>query len=102
MKPLTQDQINQLVDIVYRMRVVAEPVGSIHSWWDSIIDCECVLTGKEPSLQEYKDDVNKLITDCLFVLAERDWQAANRVANRLGIKYTKHQPGLDPVANKVV
>lgn len=102
MKPLTQDQINQLVEIVWQMRIFAEPIGPMHSWWDSIIDCECVLKGRKPALKIYQEDANRLITDCLFVLADRDWQKAHQTAIRLGVKYTKRQPGLDPVANKVV
>lgn len=102
MKQLTQDQINQLVEIVYRMRVVAGPVGPMHSWWDSIFDCEYVLAGQEPSVQVYKEDVNKLITDCLFCLAEHDWQKANQIAEYRNVIYTKPQPGLDLVANKVI
>lgn len=36
----------QLRDSILRARKIAEPVGTLHSYWDVILDAEAILAGR--------------------------------------------------------
>jgi hypothetical protein len=42
---------NQLRQLIVKLRAVAEPVGTMHAWWDAILDMESFLEGKSTILK---------------------------------------------------
>lgn len=40
---MTEQQTNVLTELVANMRLTAEAVGPIHTWWDDIIEAEELL-----------------------------------------------------------
>ena len=54
---ITEAQRAELTEMVRRLRAVAEPVGSLHSYWDNIFDIEAKLNGKEMHLNMTADEL---------------------------------------------
>ncbi len=90
---ITSTQRDLLIDVITRMRIVAEPVGPLHAWWDDIFDCEAIIKGATPQLTEWKGSPDRAITECEHCLAEHHWQQAKCTAKRLGVPYEIPQPG---------
>jgi len=47
---ITQQQREEITDLINCMRKVAAKVGSMHSWWDIIFDMEAFLEGRRTVL----------------------------------------------------
>lgn len=65
---MTNDEAT-LRDLIRQMRAIAEPVGSMHGWWDAISDAEAHLAGK-PVIVEMTTP--EWIEHCLWSLAKHN------------------------------
>lgn len=52
---ITPVQRLHLLRLVVAWRIIAQPVGPMHAWWDCIFDVECLLSGGKPMLDEDAD-----------------------------------------------
>lgn len=49
---VTLDERVRIQDLILRLRVEAEPVGCMHSFWDMIFDLESLLRGEATILNK--------------------------------------------------
>jgi len=60
-----KNNIEELKELVIRLRIVAEPIGPLHSWWDVIFDIEEFMKNGNPILDltetEWIEYANKLL-----------------------------------------
>lgn len=67
----TDAQRQQLQVLVREMRAVAEPVGSMHAWWDPISDIEAFIEGKPTIVHMSADEWIHYATERLRLNADR-------------------------------
>lgn len=58
---MTSEQRIQLTDLVKQLRAIAQPVGAMHSFWDTIFDIEALLDGQQTLLHQTPEE---WIADC--------------------------------------
>jgi hypothetical protein len=49
---MSEEQKGRLIELARTMRIVAEPFGTMHAWWDTIADIEAFAKGKETLLKQ--------------------------------------------------
>ncbi len=89
---MTTGQRDRLFDLAAQMRLVAGPVGSMHSWWDIIFDCELIAVGKYEERYIKDWTVERYIAECERMIAEFHWHRADRLARLRGFQYCQPQP----------
>lgn len=56
-KPLTYEQKRiKLTGLLHKMKQIAIPHGSMHSWWDSIFDIDAFIKGEPTILDKTADE----------------------------------------------
>ena len=63
---MTDDELRAAI---IAMRKVAQPVGTLHGWWDTIFDCEALLKGGKTLVP--RDQIEASVRDCLRRIDEK-------------------------------
>ena len=87
---IPDEQRSRLLELAVQMRLVAEPVGSVHGWWDCIFDLEAIAKGESGMITEWTTE--RYIAEAEYRIAHLLWQRAARLALRFGISYTRPEP----------